>query len=190
MADTTFQDTIAAMADEFNAANEAAERLAASFKAAGEEYPTPGRSDASQPAASHPNEEEAVVDAAKGAICDVKDLYQSQKSTCSCCTERVEVNPFKEKKTAEKAENKFAAFALAHPDDDDGVQELAEHPLNGRQIKSAIKTAAVLANSQGSPVMLRHLRVVLNLWAKAVKSLKRDSTPPSFKLVKPGGDEA
>jgi hypothetical protein len=64
--------------------------------------------------------------------------------------------------------------------DKDGIQELAEHPLNGRQIKSVIKTAAVLANSQGSPVMLRHLRVVLNLRVKGVKLLKRDSTPPSF----------
>lgn len=60
--------------------------------------------------------------------------------------------------------------------DENGVQTLSEFPLNGRQIKSAIKSATVLAKSQGTEVTLRHLRVVLDLRMKAVKLLKPAST--------------
>ncbi|KAK5629032.1 hypothetical protein RRF57_004747 [Xylaria bambusicola] len=65
---------------------------------------------------------------------------------------------------------------------DQEVRELAEYPLNGRQIKSAIKTATILATSEGCPVMLRHLKIVLNLRQKAIKLMGPAGLPTTEKI--------
>jgi hypothetical protein len=46
--------------------------------------------------------------------------------------------------------------------------KLAKWDFNGRQIKSAIKTARVLATKKKEPLNVRHLNVVLNLRSKAL----------------------
>lgn len=54
---------------------------------------------------------------------------------------------------------------------DTDVLALSKIPLNGRQIKSAVKTARVLAVSENSPVTMSHLDVVINLRQKAFRAL-------------------
>lgn len=49
------------------------------------------------------------------------------------------------------------------------VEILAEAELNGRQIKSAIKTACILAQTEGSKLGLGHLQTVLKVREKASK---------------------
>jgi len=49
---------------------------------------------------------------------------------------------------------------------DHDFAELAKAPCNGREIKNLIKTALVLAARQG-PLTIDHLRVVLNIRARA-----------------------
>lgn len=51
------------------------------------------------------------------------------------------------------------------------IAELMERPLNGRQIKSAIKTARILAQSEDVKLSKAHLDVVLGLRAKANESI-------------------
>jgi hypothetical protein len=46
--------------------------------------------------------------------------------------------------------------------------KLAQWDFNGRQIKSAIKTARILASKKREPLNARHLNVVLNLRSKAM----------------------
>jgi hypothetical protein len=48
------------------------------------------------------------------------------------------------------------------------VIKLAKWDFNGRQIKSAIKTARILATKKREPLNARHLNVVLNLRSKAL----------------------
>ena len=64
--------------------------------------------------------------------------------------------------------------SLAELSDGD-ITELAGFPLNGRQIKSATKTASMMAASQGCPLRLRHLRIVIELRSKAAKLLNSGS---------------
>jgi len=54
---------------------------------------------------------------------------------------------------------------------DADLSELADEELNGRQIKSAIKTASILAASEKSSLKLRHLKVVIGMRKKASKAL-------------------
>ena len=51
------------------------------------------------------------------------------------------------------------------------LKELAKFPLNGRQIKSAIKTAQELALGQEKPLGLEQLRIVLELRMEMGKML-------------------
>lgn len=46
---------------------------------------------------------------------------------------------------------------------DEDLDRLADWELNGRQIKSAIKTASMFASSQGGPMTMKHLDVVIML---------------------------
>lgn len=85
MADSAFRDTVADMAEEFNTAVEAAKRVAANFKPQSTKNESPESADPSQPSVSKVKGDETVADVAKGEICEVKELYESQKSTCSCC---------------------------------------------------------------------------------------------------------
>ncbi|KPM39105.1 hypothetical protein AK830_g7464 [Neonectria ditissima] len=55
---------------------------------------------------------------------------------------------------------------------DDAVAILATMILNGRQIKSAVKTARVLAASEKVPLSVDHIRVVVDLRNKASRLLK------------------
>ena len=51
--------------------------------------------------------------------------------------------------------------------DESAINELAKWDFNGRQIKSAIKTARILAAKKQVPLKAEHLNVVLNLRKKA-----------------------
>ncbi|KAF2866291.1 P-loop containing nucleoside triphosphate hydrolase protein [Massariosphaeria phaeospora] len=65
--------------------------------------------------------------------------------------------------------NFLAKFDAADLDiDESGVAELATWDFNGRQIKSAIKTARILAAKKKMPLNVRHLNVVMNLRKKAL----------------------
>lgn len=46
---------------------------------------------------------------------------------------------------------------------DEDLDKLADWELNGRQIKSAIKTASIFASKQGGPMTMKHLDVVIKL---------------------------
>lgn len=46
---------------------------------------------------------------------------------------------------------------------DEDLDRLANWELNGRQIKSAIKTASMFASNQGGPMTMKHLDVVIML---------------------------
>jgi hypothetical protein len=46
-------------------------------------------------------------------------------------------------------------------------KELTARPMNGRQIKSAVKTARILAQSEGGKLGNEHLQLVLGLREKA-----------------------
>ncbi|KAI1121089.1 P-loop containing nucleoside triphosphate hydrolase protein [Nemania abortiva] len=52
------------------------------------------------------------------------------------------------------------------------LDSLAEWPLNGRQIKSAIKTAKILAGHENVPLRMRHLTIVLNIRRKGAELLR------------------
>lgn len=53
------------------------------------------------------------------------------------------------------------------------VKQLASRELNGRQIKSAVKTARILAARGKEPLGLHHLEVVLNIRERGVDLLRR-----------------
>lgn len=55
--------------------------------------------------------------------------------------------------------------------DEAAVDGLAKWDFNGRQIKSTIKTARILAAKKKVPLNARHLSVVLNLRKKALGSM-------------------
>jgi hypothetical protein len=57
------------------------------------------------------------------------------------------------------------------------LAKLAKWDFNGRQIKSAIKTARVLATKKREPLNARHLGVVLNLRSKALGMMCGDEEP-------------
>jgi AAA+ superfamily predicted ATPase len=57
---------------------------------------------------------------------------------------------------------------------DDEVAELMREPLNGRHIKSAVKTAYILANSDGSRVNKEHLNQVLEIRKKTRAFLRSE----------------
>lgn len=46
---------------------------------------------------------------------------------------------------------------------DEDLDRLADWELNGRQIKSAIKTSSIFASKQGGPMTIKHLDVVIML---------------------------
>lgn len=62
------------------------------------------------------------------------------------------------------------------------IDELADSPLNGRQIKSAIKTAAIFAASLGSSLSRKHLEVVIGMRMKAMAWLQTENGQVRAKL--------
>ncbi|KAF5012012.1 hypothetical protein FDECE_1907 [Fusarium decemcellulare] len=54
------------------------------------------------------------------------------------------------------------------------LDHLSKWKVNGRQIKSAIKTARIMANSEGAPLGVRHLEVVLEIRKRGSKVLGTD----------------
>ena len=58
--------------------------------------------------------------------------------------------------------------------DDAAIRKLAKVHLNGRQIKSAIKTARILASSQRVPLQLCHVEDVLRLRERALVALSSE----------------
>ncbi|VTT78387.1 unnamed protein product [Fusarium fujikuroi] len=56
--------------------------------------------------------------------------------------------------------------------DSDAIAKLASMPLNGRQIKSAVKTARILATSENLPLAVDHLQTVVFMRMKALKMLE------------------
>ncbi|KAJ3544960.1 hypothetical protein NM208_g2762 [Fusarium decemcellulare] len=57
---------------------------------------------------------------------------------------------------------------------DTDLDHLSKWKVNGRQIKSAIKTARIMANSEGAPLGVRHLEVVLEIRKRGSKVLGTD----------------
>ncbi|KAF5537295.1 P-loop containing protein [Fusarium mexicanum] len=57
-------------------------------------------------------------------------------------------------------------------DDSNAIAKLASMPLNGRQIKSAVKTARILAASENLPLAVDHLQTVVFMRMKALKMLE------------------
>ncbi|KAJ4326671.1 hypothetical protein N0V84_002896 [Fusarium piperis] len=55
--------------------------------------------------------------------------------------------------------------------DDADLDNLSGWDINGRQIKSAIKTARIMAANEGTPLGVRHLDVVLNIRRRGSKIL-------------------
>lgn len=53
------------------------------------------------------------------------------------------------------------------------ISDLVQRGLNGRQIKSAVKTARMLAESEGVKLNKAHLEIVLSLREKAKQELAR-----------------
>ncbi|KAM0475960.1 hypothetical protein ACHAP7_007066 [Fusarium lateritium] len=58
--------------------------------------------------------------------------------------------------------------------DSEGIAKLAKAHLNGRQIKSAVKTARILAVSENVPLGLDHLETVVTMRKKALRLLGRE----------------
>ncbi|KAF4968296.1 hypothetical protein FSARC_4241 [Fusarium sarcochroum] len=58
-------------------------------------------------------------------------------------------------------------------DDSNTIEKLAEAPLNGCQIKSAVKTARILAASENLPLNIDHLQMVVEMRSKALRLLGR-----------------
>ncbi|ORY04653.1 P-loop containing nucleoside triphosphate hydrolase protein [Clohesyomyces aquaticus] len=78
--------------------------------------------------------------------------------------------------------NFFHAFDAEDLDiEEDDITELAKWDFNGRQIKSAIKTARILAAKKQQPLNKTHLSVVLNLRAKALKTMDEDNAKVAFR---------
>ncbi|CAJ0548228.1 Ff.00g049820.m01.CDS01 [Fusarium sp. VM40] len=59
--------------------------------------------------------------------------------------------------------------------DNKAIAKLAKARLNGRQIKSAVKTALILAHSENVPLALDHLETVVTMRKKALRLLGRES---------------
>lgn len=57
-------------------------------------------------------------------------------------------------------------------EDNDAIAKLASMPLNGRQIKSAVKTARILAASENLPLAVDHLQTVVFMRMKSLKMLE------------------
>ena len=57
--------------------------------------------------------------------------------------------------------------ADSHSIDPEGLALMAQSKLTGRQIKSAIKTALLLAAKEKTPLAIRHVELVVGLWKKA-----------------------
>lgn len=64
------------------------------------------------------------------------------------------------------------------PIGDEDIDELAKYPLNGRQIKSAVKIALIMAAGEGEGLNMDDLRVVLHSRLKAGKLLKGTRASP------------
>jgi SpoVK/Ycf46/Vps4 family AAA+-type ATPase len=56
--------------------------------------------------------------------------------------------------------------------DEQAIQQLLDTPLNGRQVKSAIKMATVLSKREKVPLTIDHLQVCLKIRSQARKVLQ------------------
>ncbi|KAF2795057.1 P-loop containing nucleoside triphosphate hydrolase protein [Melanomma pulvis-pyrius CBS 109.77] len=85
-------------------------------------------------------------------------------------------NPLTEADRRQVWKNFLRNFDPADIDvDEAAVDDLAKWDFNGRQIKSAIKTARILAAKTKVPLNAKHLSVVLNLRKKALGSMAGDA---------------
>ena len=62
------------------------------------------------------------------------------------------------------------------------AERLMQGPWNGRQIKSAVKTARILAASEGSKLSAAHLEIVLDLRKRVISDLHGLSPETAGKL--------
>jgi AAA+ superfamily predicted ATPase len=84
-------------------------------------------------------------------------------------------NPLNTTERCQVWKNFIGNFSTKDVDiDSDAIMELAQWEFNGRQIKSAIKTARILAAKQQEPLRKKHLDVVLRLRDKALKMMQSD----------------
>lgn len=58
---------------------------------------------------------------------------------------------------------------------DADFEELSQRRLNGREIKSTIKTALMLATSEGQALQMQHINVVLDIRQRAAHYLHGDA---------------
>lgn len=66
----------------------------------------------------------------------------------------------------------MASSELKSTIDDAQLDELAQHPLNGRQIKNLVSSAQSQALQDKAPLSMEHIRTVLEVvsdWNKAVE---------------------
>jgi hypothetical protein len=63
---------------------------------------------------------------------------------------------------------------------DSTLKELAEHELNGRQIKSVVKMAQLLARSKEQALGMAHLEAVLTLNKSRGKTIQAACLPESL----------
>jgi AAA+ superfamily predicted ATPase len=69
---------------------------------------------------------------------------------------------------------------------EENIQALASIPLNGRQIKSAVKTARVLAAGEKVKVTMDHLSTVIRLRQRAAQVLSGTGNKDTKRLEKAG----
>ncbi|KAJ4259691.1 hypothetical protein NW762_007622 [Fusarium torreyae] len=82
--------------------------------------------------------------------------------------------PFKDHDAASRAKiwyNFLVREDTILADDSAAIEKLAGLPLNGRQIKSAVKTARILAASENIPLGIDHLHIVVDMRIKALQLL-------------------
>lgn len=63
-----------------------------------------------------------------------------------------------------------------HAFSDEDLDELALHPMNGREIKNVLKTAKLLANKRGMELGIKHVKTVLAIENRHVKNSEENGS--------------
>lgn len=65
--------------------------------------------------------------------------------------------------------NASSSSSKKHAFSDKDLDELAIHPMNGREIKNVLKTAKLLANKRGMELGIEHVKTVLAIENRHIK---------------------
>ncbi|KAF5635664.1 aaa family [Fusarium tjaetaba] len=107
-------------------------------------------------------------------LLDEADVFL-EKRTSSNLTQNEMTTIFQDLEPASRAKvwyNFLIREDKALAGDRDAIAKLASMPLNGRQIKSAVKTARILAASENLPLAVDNLQTVVFMRMKALKMLE------------------